>query len=107
MVFIKKVTRPKFKKKNKPKPVQTGLARFFYLARFFSSFFRFGFGSVQFFRFQAYKTELVGFLKILISFFMVFFFNYFFLSFLDFLIFLSIHIIARHKKKKMALDWSV
>ena len=51
--------------------VQFGLAQFFSgLARFF----RFGFGSVRFFLFQAYKTKtkLVGFLKILINFFLQF-----------------------------------
>jgi hypothetical protein len=88
----KKVTKPKnfFEKKPKPnrnrvkptgfgsvwfgflgqKPVQTGLARFFWfwlgflgfgsvLARFGSVFFRFfvGFGSVRFFWFFAYTTE--------------------------------------------------
>jgi hypothetical protein len=37
------------------KPVQTGLARFFW---FGSVFFRFGFGSVSLFWFQAYKTEI-------------------------------------------------
>jgi len=50
------------------KPVQTGLSWFFSgLARVFL----FGFGSVRFFRFQAYKTETepVGFFKILIGFF--------------------------------------
>jgi len=54
------------------------LAQFFSgLARFFS-----GLGSVQFFRFQAYKTETepAGFFKILIGFFSRFgFFGYFFL----------------------------
>jgi hypothetical protein len=46
------------------KPVQTGLARFFWfylvfpgLARFWIGFFQFGFGSVRFFWFQAYKIE--------------------------------------------------
>jgi hypothetical protein len=68
------------------KPVQTGLAWFFGfgsvfsgLARFFSGFF--GFGSVRFFRFQTYKTKIepVKFFKILIGFFLRFyFFNYFF-----------------------------
>ena len=45
------------------KPVQTGLARFWL------DFFRFGFGSVRFFRFQAYKTETepISFFKILIG----------------------------------------
>ena len=82
-VFIKKSNQTKFfKKKNRnrtetssnqpvsvrfgfleQKLVQTGLARFFWfgsvfsffsvLARFFSSFFWFRFGSVRFFRFQA------------------------------------------------------
>jgi len=67
------------------KPVQTGLARFFCL------------GSVRFFfLFQAYKTEPVGFFKILIGligFFSRFgFFGYFFSGFLgliDFFIFFS------------------
>jgi hypothetical protein len=50
------------------------------------SFFRFGFGSVRFFRFQAYKTETepVGFFEILIG--LIGFFNglVFFVIFLRF-----------------------
>ena len=67
------------------KPVQTGLALFFGLARFFS-----GLGSVQFFRFQAYKTktEPVGFLKILIDFFSQFGFLVIFSCFLNLISFL-------------------
>jgi hypothetical protein len=71
----KKVSKPKlFKKKtetgsNRPvsvqfgfleqKLVQTGLAKFFGLARFFSglAWFFFCLGLVRFFRFQTYKTE--------------------------------------------------
>ena len=67
LVFIKKITKLKFFYLKIPKPVQTGLARFFSLARFFLVFF--GFGSVQFFQFQTYETEPVGFFKILIGFF--------------------------------------
>jgi hypothetical protein len=70
----------------------TGLARFWLgLAQFFPvrlNFFRFGFGSVRFFRFQAYKTETepVGFFKILIGFFSWFgFFDYCFPVFSVFL----------------------
>ena len=81
------------------KPVQTGLTRFFSgLARFgsvFSSlarFFLFGFGSVRFFRFQAYKTEPEPnrsvFSKILSVFFHVLVFLNFFSSFISFFIFL-------------------
>jgi len=60
----KKITKPKFFLKKpetcsnrqvsvrfgflKQKTVQTGLAWFFRLARFFSSFFRFGFGLIRF-----------------------------------------------------------
>jgi hypothetical protein len=70
--LLKKIIKSIFFKKPKPvqtdqfrfsflgqKPVQTGLARFFQ------------FGSVRFFRFQAYKTktEPIGFFKILIGFF--------------------------------------
>jgi hypothetical protein len=65
-VFIKKVIKSKLKK---PKPVQTNQFKpvwlgFFSLDRFGFVFFRFGsifvfsgLGSVQFFRFQTYKTE--------------------------------------------------
>ena len=67
LVFIKKITKLKFFYLKIPKPVQTGLARFFSLARFFLVFF--GFGSIQFFQFQTYETEPVGFFKILIGFF--------------------------------------
>jgi len=42
------------------KPVQTGLARFFFFVFFYL-------GSVQFFQFQAYKTKPIGILKILIG----------------------------------------
>jgi hypothetical protein len=69
------------------KPIQTGLARFFSLARFWLDFFPvwLGLSSARFFRFQAYKTETksVGFFKILICLFDFFsrfdFFGYFFL----------------------------
>ena len=88
----KKVTKPKLfflKKKPKPnrnrvkptgfgsvrflgqKPVQTGLARFFF-------WFFVGFGSVRFFQFFSYKTEPAGFFKNLIGFFSVRFFRLFF-----------------------------
>jgi hypothetical protein len=74
------------------KPVQAGLTRFFRFDSFWLVFFRFGsvfsgFGSVRFFRFEAYKTETepVGFFKILIGsigFFSRFgFFGYFFFWF--------------------------
>jgi hypothetical protein len=80
LIFIKKISKPVF---FKLKLVQTdrfrfglawfsGLARFFWLDSVFLiwlSFFRFGFGLVRFFRFQAYKTEPVSFFKILIGFF--------------------------------------
>jgi hypothetical protein len=51
------------------KPVQTGLARFFRFGSVFFCFLQFGFGSVRYFRFHAYKieTELVDFFKILIG----------------------------------------
>jgi hypothetical protein len=51
----------------KQKPVQTGLARFFRFGSVLARFFLFGFGSVWFFWFHAYKTEPVGFFKILIG----------------------------------------
>jgi hypothetical protein len=56
---------------------------FFCLAQFF----QFGFGSVWFFRFQAYKTktEPVGFFKILISLIGFFYGSVFFYFFSDFL----------------------
>jgi len=86
----KKVTRPNFFLKktetgsNRPVSVRffrtkTGLAPFsLSLARFFPVFSVW----VRFFRFQAYKTEPVGFFKILIRFFSQFgFFSYFFLVF--------------------------
>jgi len=73
--------------------VFSGLARFFlvwlgFFSRFFLVWVRFGF-----FRFQAYKTEPVGFFKFLISligFFTVRFFRFFFnfLNLINFLIFL-------------------
>ena len=51
---------------------------FFWFGSVFFWFF-FCLGSVQFFRFQTYKTEPIGFFKILIGFFSRFdFFNYFF-----------------------------
>jgi len=80
----KKVIKLNFFKK-KLKPVWLG---------FFSGFFLFNFGSVWFFRFQAYKTEPIGFFKILIgliSFFSRFdFFGYFFSDFLGLISFFSI-----------------
>jgi hypothetical protein len=80
-IFIKKITKPKYFKKNQNqfKPTGFGLVWFGLVFRTkigsnrFGSVFQFGsvfsvrFDSVQFFRFQAYKTEPVGFLKILIS----------------------------------------
>ena len=69
-LLLKTNNQTEFKKKTKtkPKPIQTdrfrfnsvfrtktGLTRFFCLAQVF---FRLGFGSVRFFRFQAYKTEI-------------------------------------------------
>jgi hypothetical protein len=68
------------------KPVQTGLTRFFVLARFF--FVRFGFFSFRLIKPKPNRTELVGFFKILIGligFFSRFgFFGYLFSSFLGF-----------------------
>jgi len=61
------------------KPVFSGLVWFFSVWLGF-----FGLGSVQFFWFQAYKTEPIGFFKILIGlifFFTVQFFSFFFLVF--------------------------
>jgi len=106
-VFIKKSNQTEFffkkKNRNRFKPTGFGSVRFFrektgsnrfgsvfsvwlgfgsvfsVWLGFFPVFFRFG--SVQFFRFQAYKTETepVGFFKILIGFFLRFgFFGYFF-----------------------------
>jgi hypothetical protein len=95
LIFINKSNQNQyFFWKTKPKLVQTDRFRFSYFEektgsnRFFSSlarFFRFdsvfsgffGLGSVRFFWLQAYKTESVGFFKILIG-----FFSYFFSSFL-------------------------
>jgi hypothetical protein len=75
------------------KPVQTGLTRFFPgLARFFSVWLGFfGFGSVWFFQFQAYKTKTdpnrLVFFKILIS--LIGFFSRFgFFGLIGFLVFL-------------------
>jgi hypothetical protein len=79
--------------------VFSGLARFFLVwlgfFRFDSVFFPgfFCLSSVRFFRFQAYKTEPVGFFKFLISligFFTVRFFRFFFnfLNLINFLFFL-------------------
>ena len=77
--FIKKNNQIRFFFKNnktetKLVPIWFGLTRFFIWLGFssltlFFYFFRFGFGSVWFFRFHAYKieTEPVGFLKILID----------------------------------------
>ena len=79
----------------KPKPVQTDRFRFWFFRtktgsnRFGSvfsvwlSFFRFGFCSVRFFRFQAYKTKPVSFFKILIGFFSWFGFFFVFFSFFN------------------------
>jgi hypothetical protein len=82
LVFIKKNNQVKFFF-FKSKPNQTGLARFsrffpvfarfFRFGLFFSGFFLFGFSS--FFWFFAYKTEPVGFFKILIGFFLRFVFS--------------------------------
>jgi hypothetical protein len=114
LIFIKKITKLNFFKKNQNwfKPVWLdffyfwlSLARFwlgffwfwlgfFDLACFFSSFARFFFvwARFGFFLFFAYKTEPVGFFKILISligFFLQFgFFGYFFPGFFGFFIFL-------------------
>jgi hypothetical protein len=97
----KKNNQTEFKKKKKPKPVQTD--RFWFDLVFleknrfksvwleFDSVFS---GLARFFRFQVYKTETkpVGFFKTLISFFSWFdFFSYFFSGFfslISFLIFL-------------------
>jgi len=75
------------------KPVQTGLTRFFPgLARFFSVWLGFfGFSSVWFFQFQAYKTKTdpkrLFFFKILIS--LIGFFSRFgFFGLIGFLVFL-------------------
>jgi len=66
LVFIKKIKLNFFYKKNEiepePKLVQTDQFQFGFLGqnRFkpvWLGFFRFGFGSVWFFQFQAYKTE--------------------------------------------------
>ena len=77
-----------FQDKNRFKPVWLG-------------FFRFGFCSVWFFRFQAYKTEPVGFFKILIVFFhnsvfSVIFFSGF-LGLIGFLIFLLTPTLYKHR----------
>jgi hypothetical protein len=109
--LFKKITKSVFKKtETEPKPVQTDRFRFGYfgtktdffcLPLFFLvwlGFFLFGsvfrFGSVfpvwlvsfWFFRFQAYQTKLIGFLKILIDlidfFSLLGFFGYFFSYFL-------------------------
>ena len=87
-----------FLKKNRNRFKPDGFGLFFLVWLGFGSvFFRFRFGSVRFFQFQAYKTktEPVGFFKILIGligFYSRFdFFGYFFSSFLGlfgFLIFL-------------------
>jgi hypothetical protein len=109
----KKVTKPKFfflKKKLKSgqtdrfrfgsvqflgkKPVQTGLARFFF-------WFFFCFSSVRFFRFFAYKTETepADFFKILIGFFFQFgFFGYCFSGFLG-LIGFSVFLLTPSKEE--------
>ena len=94
------------------KPVQTGLAWFFRFCLILARFFRFDsifqvwlgffffwvrFGSVRFFWFQAYKTEIEPnwsiFFKILISlisfFFIIWFFQLCFFSFFNFLVFFS------------------
>jgi hypothetical protein len=116
--FFLNVTKLKFLKKLKPnrnrfkpmvsvrfgflrqKPVQTGLARFFSLAWFFSVWLGFfGLGSV---RFRAYKTktEPVGFFKILIGliiFFTIWFFQLFFSGFIDFISFLIFLLISISK----------
>jgi len=62
------------------------LLGFFSFARFFSDL-----GSVCFFRFQTYKTEPVGFFKILIGFFHGSVFSvifFYFLGLIDFSVFL-------------------
>jgi len=94
LIFIKKVTKPNLKKtetvSNRPVLVQFGFfgQKPVWLG-FFSwfGFFRFGFDSVQFFWFSAYKTETepVSFFKILIDliiFFTIRFFRLFFSGFL-------------------------
>jgi hypothetical protein len=101
--YIKKVIKSNFILKKNRNPTDRFQFGFLEEKRFkpvwfcfsvrFRFFFLFGFGSVQFFRFQIYKTETepVGFFKILISFFLRFiFFSYFFyfLGLIDFLIFL-------------------
>ena len=67
-IFIKKINQTDFfYKKTKTGSNRPVSVRFFRtktgLARFFLGFF--GLGSVRFFRFYAYKTEQVGFFKIL------------------------------------------
>jgi len=112
-IFIKKIIKLNFKKKNrnwfKPtnfgsvcfmnknrfKPVWLGFfiwLGFSSLTRFFPVFFRFRFSSVRFFRLQVYKTETksVGFFKILIGFFHSSIFLIIFLSdFLDLISFFN------------------
>jgi hypothetical protein len=93
----KKITKPKNFKKNRNRFKPTGFSsvRFFWTKtgsnRFgsvFFWFFLFGFDSVQFFRFQSYKTKIepnrtICLFKILIGFFSRFgFFDYFFFVFL-------------------------
>ena len=77
------------------------------LAQFF--FGVFCSGSVRFFRFQAYKTELVGFFKIPVSlidffygsvFFIIFFYFLSLIDFLNFLLALTLHPVIYLKKKK-------
>jgi len=88
-VFIKKITNLKIKKKTKS--VQTDWFRFCFQNKNqfklgwlgFFWFFWFGFDSVWFFLFQAYKTEPVCFFKILIGFFYCLVFSVIFLDFFD------------------------
>jgi hypothetical protein len=83
LVFIKKKNnQTEIFLKKKPKPVQTGLARF---SPVLARLFRFGFGLVWFFWFSAYKTEPAGFFKILIGFFI----RFGFFSLISFLVFYS------------------
>jgi hypothetical protein len=97
----------------KPKPVQTGLARFFRFGLVFLVWLGFGsvwlgfflvlfcFGSVRFFWFFAYKTETepADFFKILIGFFFRFgFFGYLFSGFLG-LIGFSVFLLTPSKEE--------
>jgi hypothetical protein len=59
-IFIKKSNKTEFFLK-KPKPVQTGLARFFWFDSVFPGFF--GFGSVRFFDFRLIKPNRSVFSK--------------------------------------------